>query len=995
MNYLMIFMAQTKALRVIPKDALKVAGLKIIPSVILMSDTITDVRLGDDGKDIHVKAFSGDNANFSGLGFDDKSCVIIASFLKTSTAMREVDLSHNHLGSDGAKVLVEVVNRHHLLENLNIRHNGNINMIESRLLAKAVEGNKVMKQFSGIPVKELRENSYNKSLPLSASGCGNPEALTLGILLEKNISLKILLLNDNPNIIDEAIRQMAECLKKNTSLETMNLSGKSIDLKGFRDDGKLVLSDHEFKSCDAIVITIMLKENERLENLDLRNNKDIDDKACKELSDAIIENEKIVNFSGILVRDLRNDNPTAKTLGLANTGCGNTEAFVLGILLEKNTTLTSLNLEKNHITFAGAKGLADGLVTNTTLKKLTMNGEIPLGKFRDEKEQAHDLSDYKYKDTEAIIIATLLKTNTTITELKLNDNEMTEEGITALAEGLHCNSVIKKLKLNGEIPLVNFRDKTTEELDLSNQGYKDSDAKIIAKFLEDNSTLTSLDMRKNSLIGTSGAKDLSSSLMKTKLRFFGKIPLSQFIQNEPKDEELDLSNSDIGDTEAIVIAACIKKNTTITSLDLRENFAIQKIGADALSKALMDTSTIQTFGEIPLRNLIATELDLSHKNIGDTEAIVISECIKGNTTLLDLNLNGNKITVVGANALSLGLLENKVIKKVNLNGEIPLKDLRDGATELDLSSKGYKLEDAIIISTFLKTNTKLLDLKLHGNEIDEKGAEKLSFGLELNTTLRKIKINGEIPIDKFRDGTKEVDLSLKGYNNVDAIIIATFLSSNSIMTNLDLSQNKIADGGAKQIAEKVKHNTTLTQLELSQNVITDEGVKVIAEALKKNHVIKILGLHLNEIQDEGAIAIGNALEVNKGLRMLWLDSNQISDKGMVGICKGLKKNCYLSVLNLQHNRIANEGASAFADVIKHNTTLGTMYLYCNEIGDDGAKAIAKELKDNSTLTTLHLYAQNKESMTEVGRNAIKDAKEKEEPDPSKRHEKRTIFHIYA
>ena len=46
---------------------------------------------------------------------------------------------------------------------------------------------------------------------------------------------------------------------------------------------------------------------------------------------------------------------------------------------------------------------------------------------------------------------------------------------------------------------------------------------------------------------------------------------------------------------------------------------------------------------------------------------------------------------------------NKTLQTLKINGEIPVHQFRDGTTtQLDLSSRGYKVEDAIVIASLLQ-----------------------------------------------------------------------------------------------------------------------------------------------------------------------------------------------------------------------------------------------------------------------------------------------------
>ena len=87
------------------------------------------------------------------------------------------------------------------------------------------------------------------------------------------------------------------------------------------------------------------------------------------------------------------------------------------------------------------------------------------------------------------------------------------------------------------------------------------------------------------------------------------------------------------------------------------------------------------------------------------------------------------------------------------------------------------------------------------------------------------------------------------------------------MTTLNLRGNSIGDEGAIAIAEALKVNAVLTNLDLSLNKIGDDA-KAIAEALKVNAVLTTLNLGWNSIGVKGAKAIAKALKVTAELKNL-------------------------------------------------------------------------------------------------------------------------------
>ncbi|XP_011270743.1 hypothetical protein, variant [Capsaspora owczarzaki ATCC 30864] len=108
---------------------------------------------------------------------------------------------------------------------------------------------------------------------------------------------------------------------------------------------------------------------------------------------------------------------------------------------------------------------------------------------------------------------------------------------------------------------------------------------------------------------------------------------------------LYLSENQIGDAEAQIIAEALKVNTTATSLDLSEN-QIGDAGAQAIAEALKVNKTLFW-------------LNLIDNQIGDAGAQAIAEALKVNKMVKTLSLSENQIGDIGAQAIAEALMVNK------------------------------------------------------------------------------------------------------------------------------------------------------------------------------------------------------------------------------------------------------------------------------------------------------------------------------------------------
>jgi len=133
-------------------------------------------------------------------------------------------------------------------------------------------------------------------------------------------------------------------------------------------------------------IAQLIVKNSTLKILMLGNNR-ISSFACLSLSAGMAEaytltkivlDNNSVGDEGVsfIAKGLRRRSPELRSLQylyLQNTECGNEGARALGIALQNNHWLLTLNLGNNNIGDEGAEALAEGLSQNNTLRDLNVN----------------------------------------------------------------------------------------------------------------------------------------------------------------------------------------------------------------------------------------------------------------------------------------------------------------------------------------------------------------------------------------------------------------------------------------------------------------------------------------------------------------------------------------------------------------------------------------------------------------------------------------------
>ena len=90
--------------------------------------------------------------------------------------------------------------------------------------------------------------------------------------------------------------------------------------------------------------------------------------------------------------------------------------------------------------------------------------------------------------------------------------------------------------------------------------------------------------------------------------------------------QVDLRLNNLGEEGAKALAPAIRDSSSLTAIDTRCN-EIKGEGAEQLAAAVLGSSSMVTFGDVPIQELRAdalTTLDLSSKQLGSTEALVLA-----------------------------------------------------------------------------------------------------------------------------------------------------------------------------------------------------------------------------------------------------------------------------------------------------------------------------------------------------------------------------------
>ena len=312
-------------------------------------------------------------------------------------------------------------------------------------------------------------------------------------------------------------------------------------------------------------------------------------------------------------------------------------------------------------------------------------------------------------------LAKMLCENSTVRELHLPNNGITNEGVNILAKGLCKNS-------------------TLETLDLCENyfGFKnESPTKItgMAEMLATNDKLKELKLDHNPL-GSDGVTWIAEAL-----------------ESNKGVKHLYLRSTGCDDEGAAALAKMLSANSNIRDLYLTCN-GITNDGLDILAKGLCKNSTLETLdlsgndlgfkNESPskftgMAEMLSTndklkQLRLDHSSLGSTGVTWIAEALESNKGVKYLSLIATDCGDEGAAALAKMLGVNKTLESLYLCGR-----------SYDVSSIRNSIGDegATALADVLKehnSSLKVLHLKQNTN-ITDKGLRKLTEAVQKNKIL--------------------------------------------------------------------------------------------------------------------------------------------------------------------------------------------------------------------------------------------------------------------
>ncbi|XP_072895014.1 ribonuclease inhibitor-like isoform X3 [Hemitrygon akajei] len=300
---------------------------------------------------------------------------------------------------------------------------------------------------------------------------------------------------------------------------------------------------------------------------------------------------------------------------------------------------------------------------------------------------------------------------------------------------------------------------------------------------------------------------------------------------------------------------------------------IQKLGLTAdrftseFEHFISDLSTNHSLREV--------ELDLSYNELGDWGMKLLSETLrKLKCKIQRLILRSVSLTAAGVVDLASALSTNRSLTELDLAenelGDSGMKLVSEALRnpgckiqKLDLESVGLTAAGVVDLTSVLSTNRSLTELDLRDNELGDSGV-KLVFEALRNP---KCKL-------------QKLCLVSVGLTAAGVVDLASALSTNHSLKELDLADNELGDSGVKLLSEALRNpECKIQRLVLSWTGLTDSGIEDLVFAVTTKQSVRELELDSNNLTDRSVSVVHHLILTHPCLEQIKLWGNLFSSDG--------------------------------------------------------------------------------------------------------------------
>ncbi|CAG9460641.1 unnamed protein product [Pedinophyceae sp. YPF-701] len=202
-------------------------------------------------------------------------------------------------------------------------------------------------------------------------------------------------------------------------------------------------------------------------------------------------------------------------------------------------------------------------------------------------------------------------------------------------------------------------------------------------------------------------------------------------------------------------------------------------------------------------------------------------------------------------------------------------------------------------------------------------------------------------------------------------VVLRGLVASQHLVHMDVSSNRICDGGAGALAAALGSLPHLQRLSVARCEMFPGGVRALAAAVERHGALEVVNVSGNCVGAEGLRGLCAAVEGCATLRELGLVKTCIGGPGEdAKLVARMVRAGRLQTLRLGMNHFTDGNGRVIAAAVLRDTALRTLGLEGSDLADDAAAVLADVIRVHPRLEALSLAGGK---ITDVGARAFADA----------------------